>query len=104
MAVKKEKSNHSQETLQLCDKLIAAVPGVERKGATIPYTSLSGNMFSFLNKEGVFGLRLPQQVRNEFLKKDKATLRTEYGAVMKEYVSVPENFLKPPKNCSHGLF
>jgi len=65
MGVKKEQSNHSEETLELYDKLIAALPGVERKGATIPYTSLNGNMFSFLNKEGKLGFRLPHQTTRE---------------------------------------
>jgi len=51
MGVKKEQSNHSEETLELYDKLIAALPGVERKGATMHYTSLNGNMFSFLTKK-----------------------------------------------------
>jgi TfoX/Sxy family transcriptional regulator of competence genes len=96
MSVKKEKSNHSEKTLEIYDKLIALLPGVERKGATMPYTSLNGNMFSFLNKDGKLGLRLPQQMRDEFLKKYKACLCMEHGAVMKEYISVPEKLFKNP--------
>ena len=97
MALQQEKSNHSEKTLELYDTLIAGLPGVERKGATMPYTSLNGNMFSFLNKEGTLGLRLPQQVKDEFLKKYKTTLCIEYGAVMMEYVSVPEKVFKRTK-------
>ena len=97
MPVKKETSNHSGETLELYDKLIAALPGVERKGAAMPYTSLNGNMFSFLNKEGILGLRLSQKARDEFLKKYKTTLCIEHGAVMKEYVSVPKKLFENPK-------
>ena len=30
----------------LYEKVVATVPGVERKGATIPYTSLNGHMLA----------------------------------------------------------
>jgi hypothetical protein len=38
--------------LALYEKLVATNPGVERKGATMPYTSVNGHMFSLLTKEG----------------------------------------------------
>ncbi|HWY45931.1 MAG TPA: hypothetical protein VNX70_01020 [Bryobacteraceae bacterium] len=38
--------------LELYEKLVATNPKVERKGATVPYTSLNGHMFSYLSKEG----------------------------------------------------
>ncbi len=85
MAVKKEKSDHSEETISLYNKLIAALPGVERKGATMPYTSLNGNMFSVIDKLGVLALTLPEGTKEEFLKKYKTVLFEAYGAVMKEY-------------------
>jgi hypothetical protein len=31
------------------DRLVTAVPEVERKGAAMPYTSVNGNMFSYLD-------------------------------------------------------
>jgi hypothetical protein len=40
------------DKLELYEKLIATNPSVERKGATVPYTSVNGNMFSYLSKEG----------------------------------------------------
>lgn len=45
--------------LELYEKLVATNPNVERKGATVPYTSLNGHMFSYLSKEGKLALRLP---------------------------------------------
>ena len=36
------------ENLKLYEKLVAMTPGVERKGAAMPYTSVNGQMFSFL--------------------------------------------------------
>jgi hypothetical protein len=38
----------SQDVLGLYDLIIATQPDVKRKGATMPYTSLNGHMFSFL--------------------------------------------------------
>ncbi|MEO8229338.1 MAG: hypothetical protein ABI628_06195 [Chloroflexota bacterium] len=42
------KASVPAERLQLYDRLIAAVPGVVRKGASMPYTSVNGHMFSYL--------------------------------------------------------
>ena len=46
------------DALKQYEKLIATNPNVERKGATMPYTSLNGHMFSFLTKTGTLALRL----------------------------------------------
>jgi len=77
----------------LYDKLVATNPDVERKGDTVPYTSLNGNMFSYLSKEGKLALRLPAEAREAFLKKYKAKLCEAYGVVQKEYVEVPDSLL-----------
>ena len=36
----------------LYDRLIATDPNLERKGATVPYTSVNGKMFTYLSKTG----------------------------------------------------
>jgi hypothetical protein len=41
----------------------------------------------------VLAIRLPEEAREEFLKKYKARLHEAYGAVMKEYVAVPQSVL-----------
>jgi TfoX/Sxy family transcriptional regulator of competence genes len=83
------------DTLTLYEKLIATHPEIERKGAANPYTSLNGHMFSLLlGPKGVMALRLPEDEREKFLKKYKTTLYEAYGAVMKEYVTVPDELLK----------
>ena len=79
--------------LALYEKLIAAHPEAERKGAMMPYTSLNGHMFSLFTKEGYLALRLPSAEREAFLKKYKTTLCEQYGVVMKEYVVVPAALL-----------
>jgi hypothetical protein len=93
MAAKKEKSNVPQDKLDAYKKLIETNPQIKLKGATIPYTSYNGYMFSYFAKDGTFGLRLPGKEREEFLKKYKTTLLVSYGIVMKEFVLVPDSLL-----------
>ena len=64
------------------------------KGATIPYTSLNGHMYSFITKENVVGLRLPAGERTKFLNKYKTKLVEQYGIVQKEYVIMPDSLLE----------
>ena len=92
MAVKKSKAP-TPENEELYRYLIETVPGIEIKGATMPYTSLNGNMFSFL-KDGKVALRLPDRERGEFLKKYKSTLFEAYGITMTEYEIVSETLMK----------
>src|ERR1700722_4582679 len=81
------------EKLQLYEKLVATNPKIERKGDTVPYTSLNGHMFSYLSKEGKLALRLPAKERDAFLKRYKAKLCEAYGRVQPEYVEVPDSLL-----------
>src|ERR1700727_496494 len=80
--------------LELYEKLVATNPKVERKGASVPYTSVNGHMFSYLSKEGKLELRLPPEEREAFLKKYEATLCEAYGKVQPEYVEVPDAVLR----------
>jgi hypothetical protein len=84
----------SPEVLELYDTLIAAQPDVQRKGATMPYISLNGHMFSFLTQEGQLALRLPSPERDAFMAKYRTGLCEQYGKVMKEYVEVPYSLLQ----------
>lgn len=90
MAAKKRR----EENLALYEKLVSTKPNVERKGDTMPYTSVNGHMFSLLTKDDGVILRLPAGERESFLKKYKTTVPVLYGAVMKEYVDVPDPLLK----------
>ncbi len=80
--------------LELYERLVSTNPNVERKGATMPYTSMNGHMFSLFTKEGWLALRLPTEEREAFLKKYKTKLCEQYGTVMPEYVQVPDALLK----------
>lgn len=79
--------------LALYDALIATNRAVERKGDTVPYTSLNGHMFSALHKDNTVALRLPERERETFLKKYRTALAAHYGVVQPEYVVVPDALL-----------
>ena len=96
MATKKE-STIPAETIVLYDKLISTIDGVERKGATVPYTSLNGHMFSYLTKDGSLALRLPKDAIEEFLTKHKTKLCEAYGVIQKEYAMVPDELFENTK-------
>jgi hypothetical protein len=90
---KVKKSGVAEEKLALFDQLISVRPEIERKGANNAYAAVNGNMFLLMQPDGVLAIRLPEEAREEFLKKYKAKLHEAYGAVMKEYVAVPQSVL-----------
>ena len=96
MAAKKETQMYAAK-LVLYEKLIATNPAVERKGDTMPYTSLNGHMFSLLAKDGSLGLRRSKEDRDKFIGKYDSELMRQYGIVMKEYVIVPDKLLANTK-------
>ena len=96
MAVKKETVAYANK-LAIYEKLVAANPSIERKGDTMPYTSLNGNMFSLLAKDGSLGFRLSKEDREELINKYKSGLMVQYGTVMKEYAVIPDQLLNSPR-------
>jgi len=83
-----------QDKIDLYDQLIDTHPDIERKGKTNPYTSHNGHMFTHLSKTGSLGIRLPKEEREKFLEDYHTTLYESYGAIMKEYVTVPDELLE----------
>jgi hypothetical protein len=98
-----KKSSPASEQVILYEKLIATIPKLERKGAANPYTSMNGNMFTILHQSRTLAIRLPEDEREQFLKKYKTSLFEAYGAVMKEYVEVPDTLLKKTKELQKYL-
>jgi hypothetical protein len=93
-----KKSPIPAEKVALYEKAVATLPGVERKGAANRFTSLNGNMFSLLSAvTESMAVRLPKEEREAFLKEYQSKLFEVYGAVMKEYVTVPDALLKNTK-------
>lgn len=60
------------------------------KGAKNPYTSRNGHMFSFITPEGMMAIRLPDDLGDEFKQQYDGGEVRQYGAVMRGYVSVPD--------------
>jgi len=75
------------------DRVVATRPGLERKGAKLPYTALNGNMSSYLDETGTLVLRLSAPDRESFLATYDSRLHEAYGTVQKEYVDVPDELL-----------
>jgi hypothetical protein len=82
------------QNLELYSKLVKTIPEVEQKGKTVPYTSLNGNMFSYISKSGDVAIRLPKDAIEEFINKYNASLMDTYGIIQKEYVKVPQKVLE----------
>ena len=99
----KKTSAAPPEAIAAFDKLIALNPKIERKGATMPYTSMNGNMFSLLTPTGAMILRMSEKDREAFNKKYNMGVVMQYGAVMKEYVEVPDSLLRNTKEAKKYL-
>lgn len=81
------------EKLAQYERVVATIPGLERKGAANPYTAVNGNMSSYLHPRGEVALRLPAHLREAFVARYQTTLFAAYGVVQKEYVAVPAALL-----------
>ena len=81
------------DKLETYESLVDSVEGAERKGAANPYTSRNGHMTSFIDNEGKVSLRLDRDDREEFIREYDTELSVQYGAVMKEFVVMPEDLV-----------
>ena len=83
-----------EDKLNLYKQLINSHPELELKGGKkLSYTSLNGNMFTQITKEGKVGLRLGKVDYDAFIADFNAQPLRSYGAVMREYVEVPDEML-----------
>lgn len=83
------------EKRALYAQLIATHSEIELMGGDkLPYTALNGNMFSQMSKEGKLGLRMSAPDREAFMAAYDAVPFMNYGAVMREYVEVPDSLLQ----------
>jgi hypothetical protein len=103
MATAKKTSAIPVAKLELYEKLIVTCPEIERKGDVHPYTSVNGHMFTYLDQTGVLGMRLPKDELEAFLTKFKTKLFVSYGAVKKDWATVPDELLKDTKTLKKYL-
>ena len=97
-----EQSGISERLLARYDRLIKtlAPEGVERKGATMPYTSHNGHMFSFLTPEGKLAMRLPKDEGRDFIARFGGRRCRQHGRVLEEYVEVTDEMFKKTSTLS----
>ncbi len=99
---KEKKFINGAAALAAYRNMIEGVPGVERKGATSPYTSLNGNMYSAMNGADVIGIRLSKEDREAFMAKYKSSLYEGYpGFFQKEYAAVPKKLYSDTRALRH---
>lgn len=83
-----------ESNLKIYDEIVKRSSEYKRKGKTMPYTSSNGHMFSLLNKDGEFGIRLSKEDQEKFKELYNATIFKSYGAVMRDYVKVPQGIFE----------
>lgn len=98
-----EKKPVSQKQVEAYDRLLATHPEVERKGKNLLYTSVNGHMFTVFSTDAKLGIRLPKAEREAFLEAYQTTLLATYGAVMREYVTVPDALLSDTETLAPYL-
>ena len=89
----KKKSISEADLKAIYESLVDAIPDIEIKGAKSSYTSLNGNMFSFL-ADGKLALRLPADAREKVIARNEDAICIQHGHVMKAYVLVPESTIR----------
>lgn len=86
-----------EKQLKLYDSIVEQCPDFERKGKKTIYTSANGYMFTLLNKEAEIGIRLSKESQEAFKVKHNATEYKSNGAIMRDYVKVPETLYSDTK-------
>ncbi len=83
-----------EDIVKIYDELVTSSPEIERKGKTMPYTSVNGNMFSFVSKEGNVGFRLSSEDREWSMQEYQTQPMFQHGREMKEYVKISTGVLE----------
>lgn len=81
------------QLLSQFEQLASAHDGLVVKGKKMPYVALGGNMFAFVDSDGVFCVRLSEPEKADFNSRHGGSDVLQYGAVMRGYVAVPERIL-----------
>lgn len=92
-----------EASLELYDAVVGEHPDFERKGKSMPYTSVNGHMFSMLRKDGVLGMRMSKEDREAFMETYGVGQFTNYGANIRDYVEIPDEVLQDKKKLASYL-
>ncbi|MEM1051508.1 MAG: TfoX/Sxy family protein [Pseudomonadota bacterium] len=72
------------------EELVSGYPDLKVKGAANKYTSMNGNMFSALQKDGVLTVRLSEAEKAEYNEANGTSDVISYGSVLRGYVYVTD--------------
>lgn len=92
-----------QKNLELYRALVERFFDDRVKGKANPYTSMNGNMFSFLDKAGVICLRMSKDDRIAYSQEFGTGDVIQYGSVMRGYVAIPEDRLDEPDSLEKAF-
>ncbi|MEM8645701.1 MAG: TfoX/Sxy family protein [Pseudomonadota bacterium] len=81
------------QVIEFYKRAVSAHKGIEIKGAKTAYTSMNGNMFSFVDDENRLCLRFSEERKAEFNAAHGTGDVVQYGAVMRGYVALPDALL-----------
>jgi hypothetical protein len=82
-----------EESVRLYDAVLERFPDVKRKGKASAYTSINGHMYSFVDSEGIMGLRFSKEDLEEFRELTGTGPFIQYDCVMRGYGVVPDDLL-----------
>ncbi|MCH9659800.1 MAG: hypothetical protein K0U54_02695 [Bacteroidetes bacterium] len=93
-----------EEALKIYDEIIATIPEIDRLGKSMPYTGTNTYMYSLVNKSGEVGVRLSKEDQASFTQRfpDHGVYKS-HGAVMKDYVHLPEKLLSQHEEIADYL-
>lgn len=76
-----------------CYRNVVNDAGEVVKGKKVLYTSLNGNMYSFLGIDGALAFRFPGDEISGLLESLNTEQPISYGTVMKDYVTIPNEVI-----------
>ncbi len=74
----------------------AAAAGLTVKGKANRYTSMNGNMFTFIDPTGLVAIRLDDAARAAFEAEHGPSAVIQYGKTMRGYVGLPPALVADP--------
>lgn len=87
-----------EKNLKQFQLAVSLVPEMELKGKNMWYTSMNGNMYTYMGKEGILGIRLSKEDYVAFRAQYNVGDLKSYGAVMREYVPLPQALFEDTKS------
>ncbi|MEM9311450.1 MAG: TfoX/Sxy family protein [Pseudomonadota bacterium] len=83
------------------EEVVAGHPDLKVKGKANKYTSINGNMFSALQKDGVLTVRLSEAAKKAYNDEHGTGDVISYGSVMRGYVYVTPEIWEDDQALRH---